>query len=150
MISATHFQRSWFAFGAALFAGLAVTAVQAQDDAPPAATGGECLALRTLDNLRAVNDKTILFFMRGRDGEIFRNDVQGVCRGLERNRTFSYQTISTHNPRLCRGELITVRDTGVTCPLGDFRMISKEEAKNLTRARTDANAAPVPAVKVLP
>jgi hypothetical protein len=112
---------------AALLASGVVTTA-AQDDAP---RGENCLNLRPLDELRAVDDKTILFFMRGQDRKIYRNDVQGICRGLERNRSLSYQATM----RLCKGDLITVRETGFTCPLGEFRLISAEEAEILQRAR---------------
>ena len=137
---------SLFTFGAMFFVSFATTAVQAQDDAPERR---DCLVLRPLESMRAVDDKTILFFMRGPDGEIFRNDVQGVCRGLERNRSISYQTTSVGNPRLCRSDLITVEETGVACRLGEFRLISADEAENLTRERSDAkdaNAAKKPEV----
>lgn len=107
-----------------------VTTSAAQDDAPERIREN-CLNLRALEELRAVDDKTILFFMRGQDRKIYRNDVQGSCRGLERNRSISYQATM----RLCKSDFITVKETGFTCPLGDFRLISAEEAEILQRAR---------------
>jgi hypothetical protein len=90
--------------------------------------------MRMVNDIRAVNDKTILFFLRGQDRKIFRNDVAGACPGLERNRELSYSILSTRNPRLCKSDLVTIRERGVSCPLGEFRLISAEEADNLTRA----------------
>ena len=113
MISPTRMQQSLFTVGAAFFVSLFAVAIKAQDNAPE-----RCLNLRSVSDVRAVNDKTILFFGRGQDRKIFRNDVEGACRGLDRNRELSYQIASI---RLCKSDLITIKETGVSCRLGEFR-----------------------------
>jgi hypothetical protein len=135
MSRAMRRQVSLFAVGTAFFVSVVAIAVKAQEAAPE-----RCLAMRSVDDIRAVNDKTILFFLRGQDRKIFRNDVVGACPGLERNRELSYKIMSTRNPRLCKGDLVTIRESGVSCPLAEFRLVSEEEAENLTRAAVSPSA----------
>jgi hypothetical protein len=123
-----------FSFGAAFVASVLFTAAQSQNSTP-AGTREDCVVLRSKTRMQVVDDKTILFFVGGRNGDVFRNDVQGVCPGLRRNRTITYAATSSRIPRLCKNDLINVVDTSASCPLGDFRLISAEEAANLTRRR---------------
>ena len=135
MTRATRRQVSLLTVGAVLCVSMVASAARAEDAAPE-----RCLAMRSVNDIRAVNGTTILFFLRGKDRKIFRNDVAGACPGLERNRELSYTILSTRNPRLCRSDLVTIRESGVSCPLGEFRLISAEEAENLTRTAVSPSA----------
>lgn len=139
MIDTGSIRSAWLAVGLAFLAGFSADA-QAPDDTSKDVRQ-DCLGLARLDTTRAVDDQTILFFMRGSRGEIFRNDLQAVCRDLGRNRGFSYDVTSSRNPRLCRNDVINVRDSGWTCPLGEFRLISKEEADELLSKRGEPGSA---------
>ncbi len=140
MINAADIRFRLLTFGAMILSGFVVTDVRAQSDSPEYERQA-CLALRAVDRMHAVDDRTILFFMRGREGRVFRNDLPQVCRDLRRNRSISYSTTSSRNPRLCANDLIRVRESGVSCQLGDFRSITTEEAESLLEARNEADDA---------
>jgi hypothetical protein len=110
--------------------------------------GGEnCINVRTLRHTDVVDDQHILFFMTGKT--IFLNTLPKPCRGLSRERRFSYSTTSR---MLCEFDTIRIlSDMGGTihegraCRLGAFYLTSKE---NVEAAR-ERGAEP-PAAKPLP
>ncbi len=111
----------------------------------------DCIVSRSIKDTDIVDDKTILFNMRG--GKIYRNNLDHKCRGLKREESFMYET---KTGRLCDIDVIKVLDdfSGVTtngirpqivgpsCFLGKFYPISKEAAEILTRE--DDRAPPAP------
>jgi hypothetical protein len=103
-------------------------------------TPRDCVTITDIRQTRAVDDRTILFYMRGRD-RIYRNYLPRECPGLMREDRISYKTSTS---RLCDVDLITVLEQlggglrpGFTCPLGEFTPITKEEAEDLLTAKED-------------
>lgn len=93
----------------------------------------DCVPHRRIDTTSVIDDRTVIFYMRG--GEIYENRLDRVCPRLERAGRFSY---SVSTGRLCSNDMITVFDPfdpapGVSCGLGDFRPILLEEAERLER-----------------
>ena len=106
---------------------LATTAA-AQDDIDR--EGERCISVTRLRSTHVVDDRTVLFYMRG--GDIYRNVLRHDCPGLKRENRFSYKvTVS----RLCSVQTITVLENfggslnrGISCGLGKFYQISEVEA----------------------
>lgn len=114
--------------------GFASDSAQSQagaDEAFDERTRQDCIVLRRIDTTSVIDDRTVLFYMRG--GEVYENRLDRVCPRLERAGRFSYRVATG---RLCQNDTITVFDPfdlapGVTCGLGDFRPILAEEAERL-------------------
>ncbi len=132
---------TWLTLGALTFA---MTAV-AQDDVAEAGTAAEalvddidregerCVSTTRLRNTHAVDDRTILFYMRG--GDTYVNVLSHNCPGLKRQSRISYKVIAG---RLCSVDVITVLESfggglepGISCGLGQFYGISEDEARFL-------------------
>jgi hypothetical protein len=83
--------------------------------------------LTQLDRTDIIDDRNILFYMRG--NEIYLNQLPHRCSGLRMADGFSYRrTIS----RLCNVDLIRPLPRGgigggVSCGLGTFRLITEDE-----------------------
>ena len=101
--------------------------VQAVDDANEFGEPQQCISLTHLDRTDIVDDRNILFYIRGND--IYLNQLPHRCSGLRMADGFSYRrTIN----RLCRIDLITpIRSGGmgggISCGLGTFRLITEDE-----------------------
>jgi len=121
----------------------------------------DCILVRAIKDTDIVDDKTILFHMRG--GKIYRNNLDHKCRGLKREESFMYEV---HTGRLCDIDIIKVVDDfsrvtsngvrtqmiGTSCFLGKFYPISEEAAdillggepqqppKDETETKTEADA----------
>jgi len=90
-----------------------------------------CVSLTRIDRTRVVDERTILFYMRG--GDIYLNRLPHRCIGLRRGKTFMYKTSLN---QLCNVDIITVLDDigfgfsrGASCGLGSFQLIGEEAAK---------------------
>jgi hypothetical protein len=97
-------------------------------------TPRRCVSVARIRNTDILDDRTILFYMRG-NREVYRTYLPRECPGLERNDRFSYQT---QNGQLCDSDTITVLEQfgaglspSFTCRLGDFFPITREEAEDL-------------------
>ena len=98
-----------------------------------------CVTLRALRRTEIIDDRNILFRMRGRT--IYHNILPRQCGGLAREDRFSYDSSMG---RLCRGDMIRVLHSdsfgtygmreGVACRLGAFHKISQEDAQALREA----------------
>jgi hypothetical protein len=118
---------------------------RAEDDAARAdasfdRTPKDCVTVSDIRQTVAIDDRTILFYLRG-GNRIYRNYLPRECPGLERENRIGYKTSTS---RLCDVDLITVLEQfgaglrpGFTCPLGDFIPITKEEAEDLLAAKKD-------------
>lgn len=118
---------------------LAMTAAAQDDaaDADAAATaddidreGERCINVRAMKSTYVVDDRTVLFYMRG--GDIYRNVLRYDCPRLKLENRFSYRVFAN---RLCNVDTITVLESfggslsrGVSCGLGKFYGISESEA----------------------
>lgn len=118
---------------------LAMTAAAQDDaaDADAAATaddidreGERCISVSRLRTTYVVDDRTVLFYMRG--GDIYRNVLRYDCPRLKLESRFSYRVFAN---RLCNVDTITVLERfggslsrGVSCGLGKFYGISESEA----------------------
>ena len=103
-------------------------------------TPRDCVTVSDIRRTLAIDDRTILFYLRGGD-RIYRNYLPRECPGLERENRIGYKTSTS---RLCDVDLITVLELfggslkpGFTCSLGDFVPITKEEAEDLIVAKQD-------------
>jgi len=121
-------------------------AVFAQDDAAEAEAveetgedlafdreGEQCILTRAIRDTQIIDDRTILFRMRG--GVVYVNNLTNNCRGLRRERRFSY---SPTVGRLCNVDAIRVIESfggviqeGIACGLGSFYPITEEESELL-------------------
>lgn len=123
---------------------LAMTAV-AQDDPEEAVSAAEamvedidregerCISTNSLRSTHAVDDRSILFYMRG--GDTYLNVLSHNCPGLKMRNRISYKVIAG---RLCSVDVITVLESfgsglqpGISCGLGQFYGISEDEARFL-------------------
>lgn len=107
-----------------------------------------CVNLRMVRRTEIVDDKNILFYMRG--GDVYHNILPRACNGLERENRFSYKTSMN---RLCNLDTITVMYNspgmrqGNSCGLGYFHKISEEDAeafKEQQDAAPEAKPLPLP------
>lgn len=97
----------------------------------------KCISLTRLRSTDIVDDRNILFYMRG--GDIYLNQLPNRCSGLRMSDSFSYRPTGN---RLCNVDSIrTLQDagpgglgmrSGVACGLGDFRAITEDEVMLLT------------------
>jgi hypothetical protein len=106
-------------------------AAAAQDDA--AAKDPRCLRLRQIEHTTIVDQRTVLFEMRG--DTVYRNDLPQRCPGLVREQRFLYRVTMD---QLCNTDLITILEDwgfaftpGTSCRLGDFVEIDRQEADAL-------------------
>ena len=78
--------------------------------------------MRSIDRTEAIDNRSILFHMRGRD--VFLNDLERDRAGLEREKRFMFEV---RTGQLCSTDTISVLEDwgvglarGLTCPLGPF------------------------------
>jgi hypothetical protein len=129
--------------GAVLLAAVAGTHAQAQGEAQPAPaqpeidrTPADCVVANRIARNVAVNDRQVVFFMRG--DTYYRNDLDTACQSLtagENRLTLRFRnTGSAKLARVCETDAFTVeRQTSrVGCGLGRFHPITAEEAAALT------------------
>lgn len=98
------------------------------------ADGGEhCISLNRIDRTAVVDDRSILFYMRG--GDVYLNRLPHRCPGLRWEEAFMYRTSIG---RLCDLDIITVLNNigfgyspGASCGLGMFFPISEATASQL-------------------
>ena len=85
-----------------------------------------CLNLSHVRDSDPLDDHAIMFELRG--GDMYLNELDGRCTGLERERRFSYKTSQN---KICKGDIITVTDNfgnfRGSCSLGAFEKISPIE-----------------------
>jgi hypothetical protein len=136
---------------AGLLAAMAGTRAQAQDEAQPAPaeeqldrTPEDCVLMNRVSRNVGVNDRQVVFFMRG--GTYYLNVLDGACQALTAGDTrlvFHYNTRSAKITRLCDTDSFTVeRQTSrLGCALGQFTPITAEEAAALTGQPVAAPAA---------
>ena len=92
--------------------------------------GERCISTRNIRHTDILDERTILFRMRG--GDYFVNYLRHDCRSLLREERFSYRTTGG---RLCQVDTIRVLEDfggfiqeGMSCGLGLFYPITEEEA----------------------
>lgn len=92
--------------------------------------GERCINTRNIRSTNVLDERTILFRMRGRDYYV--NYLRNDCPGLVREERFSYRTTGG---RLCQVDTIRVLEQfggyiqeGMSCGLGVFYPITEEEA----------------------
>ena len=97
----------------------------------------DCIPVQRVDRTEVLDDRSIVFHMRGR--EAFLNRLERDCPGLDREKRFMYEVRSA---QLCNVDTISVLEDwgvgvarGFTCPLGPFQKVSDDELADL-RAQT--------------
>jgi NitT/TauT family transport system substrate-binding protein len=100
-----------------------------------------CVRLTLVDRTEIIDERNIVFHMRG--GGVYVNRLDRVCRGLRRQRPFTY---SSTNGQLCSSDFINVLENfgaGFTqtnsCPLGGFFPSSVDAIAVLTGEEEPAN-----------
>ena len=95
--------------------------------------GERCINTRNIRSTDILDERTILFRMRG--GDYFVNYLRNDCPSLVREERFSYRS---SGGRLCQVDMIRVLEQfggfiqeGMSCGLGAFYPISEEEAEFL-------------------
>ncbi len=109
----------------------------------------ECVPLRSIRRTEVLDDRNVLFYMRGTT--VYHNILSRACGGLAREDRFSYETSMG---RLCRMDYISVLyndgfgvRAGNRCSLGAFHKIDREDAEALREGlegRPAANPLPLP------
>jgi hypothetical protein len=120
---------------------------EVDEDAPSMDSGGErCLNTRRISRTKVVDDRTIIFYMRGR--ETYVNILPRACNGLRRENRFSYQAQSS---RLCDIDGIVVlyqagatMRAGASCKLGLFHEITREDAQAIIEGPAAPPPVPLP------
>lgn len=134
--------RSMPVAGALLAFGLQPVAAQDEDafDRAPE----RCISLTRLDRTEVIDDRTIIFHMRG--GVTYLNYLARECPGLEREERFMYSPTSN---RLCDVDTVTVLEQwgfgltrGFTCALGEFHPISELDLEDLRRTKEQSDDQP--------
>ncbi|MFQ5609891.1 MAG: hypothetical protein ACE5F8_06435 [Woeseiaceae bacterium] len=92
-----------------------------------------CVYSRSIRSADVLNDDYIVFRLVG--GKVYLNQMPKTCRGLSRDRRFTYELSER---RLCRGDRIRVlMDAGSdmiegrSCKLGEFRRLTDDEISYL-------------------
>ena len=88
-----------------------------------------CINSRTIRSTDVINDSNVVFHMQGR--KIYLNTLPRSCRGLSRERRFSFVT---HTRSLCESDRISVlKDSGLgvyegrSCKLGRFQLATEQD-----------------------
>lgn len=105
-----------------------------------------CVNLMRIERTQAVDDQTILFYMR--NGDIYVNRLSNRASGLSRNRPFMYKTSTG---QLCHHDIITVLEPlgfgymeGSWSSLGKFVPTDEARADAMKSGQsTDAGFEPV-------
>ena len=103
------------------------------DDGAP-----NCISSRRIRRIRIIDDQNVLIYLSAQT--IYHNQFRNPCTGLERRRTFSY---NSNDGLLCEGDGIAALAGEVwgaarpvpSCWLGPHRKISKEEADAMRDAK---------------
>jgi len=94
-----------------------------------------CIMVNSIERDEAANERTVVFFMRGKSKMIYRNDMRSTCAFLKRGETdldYHYNSQSVKLTRLCDYDGITVHNaTQITCALGQFTPITSDAASAL-------------------
>jgi len=122
---------------AALIAAAGATA-RAQERVQGHDVAQACIYRPNIDHTRVLDDRTILFFMRGR--EIYQNTLTDQCYSLKSANRFAYGEASLH--RVCTGNLISVIhdiapgriSQSNSCKLGAFVPVDQDVADELIAA----------------
>ncbi len=95
-----------------------------------------CVSLNLIDRTDVIDDRNILFYMRG--DRVYRNILPHRCPGLAFEEKFMYRTSLG---QLCDVDIITVLDDigfglrmGASCGLGMFYPITEQEAEDLKQS----------------
>jgi hypothetical protein len=93
----------------------------------------DCIPLQRVDRTEVLDDRSIVFHMRGR--EAFLNQLERDCPGLNREKRFMYEV---RGAQLCNVDTISVLEDwgvgvarGFTCPLGPFQKVSEDVLADL-------------------
>lgn len=110
-----------------------------------------CIDSRSIRSTDVLNDNTIVFRTIG--GKFYLNQLPQTCRGLSRDRRFTYQL---YERRLCENDRIRVLLSagtnmveGRSCKLGEFRKLSADEVESIyTPGPSVPEPAPVESAEV--
>ena len=99
----------------------------AEDDAEEFSEPKDCISLTHLDRTDIIDDRNILFYMRGKD--VYLNQLPHRCSGLRMAGGFSYRRTTN---RLCNIDVIRPIPRGgmrggISCGLGTFRLVTEDE-----------------------
>lgn len=93
----------------------------------------KCVSIARIRRMEPVDDRTILFFMRG--DRVLRNTLREECRDLQYSKDIRYSINAGRLSQVCDGHPITIVERNALCALGAFSPITEDEARAL--AATD-------------
>ena len=115
---------------------LSPASAQGDEDNDPA----RCIRISLIDRTEIIDDRTIAFHMRG--GDIYLNQLDRTCIGLDRGDPFSYGTATG---QICRNDFITIIERGgfglqrgASCGLGMFTPTDEESLSMLKGEEEEA------------
>jgi hypothetical protein len=123
--------------GSALWLALAAFVVQPAVAEDKESDAEQCVRLAAIDRTEVIDDRNILFYMKG--GDIYRNELPHDCPGLAAGRAFMYRTSLS---QLCNVDIITVLrnigfgfSPGASCGLGMFHPVRPLTAEELLQGK---------------
>jgi hypothetical protein len=104
-----------------------------------------CINVTSISNTEVIDDRHIIFYGRGRN--IYLNTLPRACRGLARERRFSY---NLYGGMLCSSDSVRVLynngfgiQEGMSCRLGDF-VLTDRDALDAMFERSNKEPQPMP------
>ena len=113
----------------ALFAPWVVHADEKKADADRSPV--DCIIVRNIDRTDIIDDRTIVFYMRGSRKDIYVNHLPSNCPNLEAEDRFGYNVTGG---RLCKVDMIQALPRigiPIPCRMGKFTPSSLEEVEEL-------------------
>ncbi len=98
----------------------------ADDDVIESYESRQCIKISAVNSMRVVNDQELLFYTLGR--KVYLNTLRPPCIGLASAKWYSFKADSG---QLCERDRIKFFHGVVSCPLGRFQPISREDAEAL-------------------
>jgi hypothetical protein len=116
----------------------AATTSTAADEEEGAGDSERCINARSIRGADVIDDNYVLFRVQGR--RLYLNALPKSCKGLSRDRRFSYET---YTRSLCERDTIRVLKEasdgvyeGRACKLGRFQQITEDELVEFIRDRS--------------
>jgi hypothetical protein len=116
----------------------ATTTISAADEEEATGESERCINARSIRGADVIDDNYVLFRVQGR--RLYLNALPKSCKGLSRDRRFSYET---YTRSLCERDMIRVLKEagggvyeGRACKLGRFQPITEEELVDFIEDRS--------------
>lgn len=111
---------------------------QASEEGAEQEESERCINARSIRRTEVIDDNNVIFYVQGR--KTFLNTLPKSCKGLSRDRRFSFET---YTRSLCERDRIKVLEEagdgfyeGRSCKLGRFLPVTQEDIENFYKDRT--------------